>query len=505
MENQPTFQEIKKKLGDKLWRLNNLYWITDKQGKRVKFKLNWAQRSFYKSMWYLNVILKARQLGFSTFIMINMLDECLFNSNVRCGVIAHTRDDAEELFNDKIKYPYENLPEEIKERRHAVQDSARKLSFNNNSSIRVGTSLRSGTLQHLHVSEYGKICRKYPEKAKEIKTGAFNTVQAGQHITVESTAEGRSGDFYDICQAAMKLKQSRAQLTQLDFKFFFYPWWKNPEYAIPPKGVQILSSTREYFEKLLKMRISLTPGQRAWYQKKKEQQGDDMKQEYPATPEEAFEASIQGAYYAEQFAAIRETGRITSVPHQKGTTVDTWWDLGMNDTMAIWFTQDVGREIHVIDYYEANGFGFDHYATILEDKSKDREFHYGRHVPPHDITVRELRGNGQNRLKSAREAGIPFEDGAPKLDIMAGIELCRKMLSICYFDEVECETGIIRLENYRKQWNDRLGTYMSTPLHDEASNGADAFRTMGVSHQFGHSHGPSQAREVKKVKPGGWT
>src|SRR3990167_1991070 len=187
-------------LADLRWRLNNLYYIVDEQGDRVLFRLNWAQEKLFNDMHYWNVILKARQLGFTTFIQIYMLDQCMFNDNVRAGTIAHTREDAEAFFRDKVKYPYDNLSDRLKAVNPAVEDSARRLSFKNNSSIRVGTSLRSGTFQLLHVSEFGKICAKFPEKAREIKTGAFNTVHAGQLIWVESTAEGQDGDFYQMCQ-----------------------------------------------------------------------------------------------------------------------------------------------------------------------------------------------------------------------------------------------------------------------------------------------------------------
>jgi hypothetical protein len=105
--------------------------------------------------------------------------------------------------------------------------------------------------------------------------------------------------------------------------------------------------------------------QKAWYVKKQNVQGDDMKRQHPSTPEEAFEASVEGAYYATQFTKIRKEGRITKVPFNSAVLVDTWWDLGIDDSMAIWFTQDVGREIHVIRYYENSGEGFEFYRDLL--------------------------------------------------------------------------------------------------------------------------------------------
>jgi hypothetical protein len=215
-------RKIKSLLMDHWWRLSNLYYITNESGKKVKFKPNWAQSQLFDNLWFLNVILKARQLGFTTFIQIYMLDQCLFNSNVRAGVIAHNKEDAHVFFRDKIKYAYDNLPDWLKTERPAIKNDAGELLLNNNSSIRVGTSMRSGTLQFLHISEYGKICRKYPEKAAEIRTGALNAVHAGHMVFVESTAEGRDGDFYGLCTRARALQEAGKKLTELDFKFHFF-------------------------------------------------------------------------------------------------------------------------------------------------------------------------------------------------------------------------------------------------------------------------------------------
>src|SRR5688572_24460331 len=139
---------------DQRWRLNNLYWIIDKAGTRVPFRLNWAQEDLLDNMHFLNLVLKARQLGFTTFIQLYMLDVCLFFKDTQAGVIAHTQPDAESIFRNKIKYPYDNLPDAIKAACPIKRDNTTTLELANNSIIRVGTSLRGGTLQYLHISEF---------------------------------------------------------------------------------------------------------------------------------------------------------------------------------------------------------------------------------------------------------------------------------------------------------------------------------------------------------------
>src|SRR5690349_10864226 len=123
-------EQAEKNLRDPLWRLNNLYWIIDKEGNKTLFKMNWAQKELYRSLWYCNIILKARQLGISTFVFLLYLDRCLFNSNVSAGIIGHTREDAEMLFR-RVKFAYENLPPELLAIRSVNMDNARELQFNN--------------------------------------------------------------------------------------------------------------------------------------------------------------------------------------------------------------------------------------------------------------------------------------------------------------------------------------------------------------------------------------
>lgn len=462
---------------DPRWRLNNLYSIVDTDAKEVPFRLNSAQEALFDELWYLNVILKARQLGFTTFIDLFILDECIFNSNVHAGIIAHTLEDSKIIFRDKVKFPYDHLPDGIKAINRATQDSATALTFANNSSIRVGTSLRSGTYQYLHISEHGKICAKYPEKAKEIKTGSLNTVHSGQLIFIESTAEGQGGDFYDICERAQINARSAAPLTKMDFKFHFFPWWEEPSYVLDPEGVTLRTESQEYFAKLkAEHGIVLTAAQKAWYVKKAEQQGDDMKREFPSTPDEAFEAAVEGAYYANEFVKIDEESRIGSVPHDKSLPVETWWDLGLNDLMTIWFMQRAGAEIHAVDYYHNSGEGLAHYAGILRDKQQDRGFLYSDHLWPHDGSTRILDETGRKRTEVMTGLGyspIVVERGL----IQNGIEACRNTLGKCRFDEEHCDHGIRSLRNYKKEWNETLSTWRNQPQHNWACHGADGFRT----------------------------
>jgi len=193
---------------------------------------------------------------------------------------------------------------------------------------------------------------------------------------------------------------------------------------------------------------------------------DMIQQEYYCS----FQAALVGAYYGKQMLAAEKEGRIGSVPYEPHVPVETWWDIGIGDAMAIWFVQRVGREIRVIDYYEMSGEGLPHFAKVLQD----RNYVYSRHIGPHDIEVREL-GTGKSRKETAAALGIKFTV-APKLPVEDGIDAMRAMLPRCWFDKVKTARLIECLRQYRKAWDERLKVFQAHPCHDWASHGADAGR-----------------------------
>jgi len=224
-----TESELALNLSNREWRLNHLYHIVNEDGEDVLFRMNAAQRQLWATMWWRNVILKARQLGFSTFIDLLFLDACLWNPNVSSAIIADTLINAGKIFVTKIKYPYRHLPEAVRSRVKAEKDDGGEIRLENGSSITVGLTARSATLQNLHVSEYGKICAKWPDKAREIRTGAMPAVHANGLVFVESTAYGREGGFYDLCEAARATQVAGRPLTSLNFRFHFFPsfsWYR---------------------------------------------------------------------------------------------------------------------------------------------------------------------------------------------------------------------------------------------------------------------------------------
>lgn len=200
-------------------------------------------------------------------------------------------------------------------------------------------------------------------------------------------------------------------------------------------------------------------------------------EQYLAEFECSFAASVVGAYFGREMQAAENDGRIVRVRHQPEIAVDTWWDLGVDDATVIWFTQTVGREVHVIDYYEQSGEGLAHYAKVLQD----RGYVYGAHHAPHDIRAREL-GSGRSRLETAAALGIRFEV-VPNVGLADGIEAARNFLARCWFDRERTERGRLALTSYRKVWDEKRRVFQAQPLHDWASHAADAFRYLAVGHK----------------------
>ncbi|TCM62317.1 hypothetical protein EC844_12545 [Acinetobacter calcoaceticus] len=479
-----TFAELKVKLKNRFWRLNNLYYITNKDGKKVKFKMSAEQLEYYDGMHTRNIILKARQLGFTTEKCIIQLDAAIFESK-KCAMIAHKLSDAQRLFREKIKYAYEALPTLVRRANPVEKMTTEELVFVKGGSVAISTSFRGGTLDSLHVSEFGKICAKFPDKAREIVTGAFEAVPLNGRITLESTAEGRAGYFFDYCQEAEKISLQGRTLNVLEWKFFFFSWWKAAEYSIPV-GDELPERLVEYFKDLnIKHGVKTTPEQQAWYASKEKSLGDDIKREYPSIPEEAFAQSVEGAYYKKQFLEIYASGRIGDLPDNSHQPVMTFWDLGVSDSMVIWFVRKLSdTQYQVIDYYENSGEGLRHYFKVL----KDRGYQYSKHYAPHDIQNRSLTGDAKSRLDIAKEGyeidgqiySVRFEV-VPNIGIMDGIEQVREILKYCEFDETKCSKGISHLENYHKEWDDKLGCWKDRPLHDKSSHAADGFRYFAVA------------------------
>lgn len=208
-------------------------------------------------------------------------------------------------------------------------------------------------------------------------------------------------------------------------------------------------------------------------------------------------SKVKGAYYLNEMQKLRAEGRIRRVLYTPGVPVNTFWDLGMNDTTAIWFHQFVAGEHRFIHAYENSGESLEHYAKYLLDLG----YAYGgTHYLPHDAANRSLQ-TGKSTEEILRELlpGHRFEV-VPRIErVLTGIQQTRmKMGANVYIDEEGCGDGIVALDNYRKKYNEKQDVYTDEPLHDRYSNYADAFRQWGQVGTINVTKSVAEARTKRK-------
>lgn len=490
-------RDLAEKLQDPIWRIcsGELYKIMIKGEKPeddlvLPFKPNRAQRRFIKRLWHRNLILKARQLGFTTLICILWLDHALFNPNVRCGIIAQGREQVEAIFRDKVKFAYENLPPELLKAMPLKKDSATELLFaHNNSSVRVGTSMRSGTFHRLHISEFGKICKESDKKATEVITGSIPTVPTSGVLVIESTAEGNSGPFHDMVKAAEKLMQSGASLNPKEYRLHFYPWQEEPSYTIDPSLIRLTVEEKETMDAIeAVIGVKLAPGQRAWYIATKREfemagKGEKMLQEYPSTIDEAFQRSVEGLYFPKEMAAMRKQHRICKIPILD-LPCNTFWDIGGTAGTAVWIHQQLGLEDRMIGYIEEHGEPFSYFVRKLNQTG----YMFNKHFLPHDAGHKQQLGDvNKSSEEMLQDLGLKNTIIVPRVNTHSdGIELMRKHFPSIWIDEERCAKGIERLDGYKKKFDATQGMYRNEPeKHDGNSEAADALRQFAQAKDAG--------------------
>lgn len=482
-------------LSDQRWRLDHLYTITTKEGIKAPLVLNWAQQHLFANLWFSNIVLKARQLGMSSFINILMLDTCLFNPNTECGIIAHTELAGMDLLRRNVRQVYADLPEAIQSLVPLVSDSAHHVRFANGSSIRVATTMRGSSLQLLHVSEFGKVAATNPSRAREIVSGSLETVGRGNLIFIESTAEGTSGYFYDYCQNAKALADKGQKLSSGDYRFFFFPWYQHPDYRLTaPQFID--DSLNVYFEKLsTEYQISLTLEQKNWYAAKRNVLGDDIQREYPSVPQEAFYTSMEGAYYLPQISRARKEGRIGYYPADTRYPFRVYMDLGISDDSTMIFEQIQNGRTVFFDFIENNGEPIQWYINKIHEHIRNGLI-FDKLILPHDANKRDL-ATGRTLVDVVYELGVRNIEVLPATEINVGIQAARDRLTTAHFYETRCLPLVRHLENYSRDWNTRLGTWSDKPRHDAHSHAADCMRYWAVYEPV--SAKPKTRRETKAI------
>lgn len=398
---------------NKLWRIENCYFIINKDAKRVLFKLNRAQLDFVNRYllgpdpYHKLIILKARQLGFTTLIALWFLDEIIWNPSTEALQIAHTLKDAGELFNKKIAFAVKNLYPCLMDFLNISQNSAKKVQFEYNidggkttSAFTVSTSGRGGTNHLLHISELGKLSKAYPLKADEIVTGSFQSVPSGGTMIIESTAEGQAGLFYEMYSKAMKRKPFiTPALSNIEFVPVFYNWtWDDEEIerTIKNTGIIPLESMKEceinWAE--YKEEHNLSDKEISFYYAKfmaANEDVDKLHQEFPTTELEAFIGSGSNYFSLQKTADLygKLKDDYTCYEFINNEFIQTTFvesDRGKKDILYIYEDSQMGRN-YVIGADVAEGIQDGDYsvACVLGMDKQIKAFYQG-HIEPDEFS-----------------------------------------------------------------------------------------------------------------------
>ncbi len=286
----------KERLKSKEWRLSHLYFIKDKNKNLIQFKRNRAQQHFNENKHLRNIILKSRQLGFSTDEAIDTLDDSLFTRNFDGLLIGQDLETAKDIFANKVDLAWQNF--RLKELYKVNTESARQMKFDYGdgtfSSITVDSSGRSGTFHRVHITEFAKVCKDYPDKAREIIEGTIPAVPMDGRVDIESTADGSDGKYYDMFWEAWERGEPKMP-TQ--YKAHFYNWqWDDEEIKkITNEQIKEFLSSSDYllFQEYQEEK-KLSNKETTYYYLKwlsLERNWHSLHKEYPTTPFEAFASS----------------------------------------------------------------------------------------------------------------------------------------------------------------------------------------------------------------------
>lgn len=464
-------------------RLNNIYRIVDKKSNSIPFHMKKVQEEVLESLHTRNLILKARQLGMSTFAILYILDQVLFHDNLTAGIVSYSMEHAQHIFKKIIGHALDTLPPEIKRFVNINQRSAREITFGNGSSLRVDTTLRGGSYPLVLISEFGKTCARNPQKAEEVITGTLQAVPENGRAIIESTGEGNEGFFAEMVTNASQ--RGNENLNNLEYRLFFFPWFDEPEYVIYEK-VDYNTELTDYFKSIEKEtgRLLSQP-QKNWYALQKKILGVKIMQEFPSTIHEAFLSSSDAFYFAEAISEAYKNHRCLNTSlYDALLPVYVSMDIGVNDLSVLIFFQLAHGEIRIIDYYEDKNKDSDFYCKFL---LQDKKFLYHTIFLPHDSVKRDPLDVSNSYERDFRRlfSGTNTKFHVlSKMDKQMQISHARIKIERCVFNVSRVKPLLDNMSKYRKEWNERTGRYLEKPLHTVASNYADAFMyaMQGVTH-----------------------
>jgi hypothetical protein len=471
---------------DALWRVANLYDITHPKRGLIPFRPNREQVAVLICVFirrYRRILLpKSRQLGMSTLLMVVGMDACAFTEGYQAAIIDKTAPDAESKLAGKAKLAWQALERECPEAVAGVAFSpaVQQLTWTAGdveSTFKASVSVRGGTLNWLHISEWGEIQDKARHRSAEILSGGLPAVeQAGDDgmMIVETTWScGLDGELGGLAREALETREDEKGPTS--WRILFFGWIGREDCTA---AVGRVDDESEKALQAIEARTGLTISkpQRLWFAQKRRELGSRrMRSQYPATLSDCLEATKEGSIYGDWIERAQSSGRTqVKLAVHGGVPVHTFWDLGAPLNTVCIYVQVVGREWRIIDA----DIDLDVTLGARVACMKAKGYNLGHHFIPHDGGQETTTGSDKAAFMAA---GLPNIITVPRIpDVWDGIDETRQVFDDFVFrDCPEVNLALQRLRAYHFARENSGGITTDRPVHDINSHVADAFRQIG--------------------------
>jgi hypothetical protein len=453
-----------------LYRLRNLYSCRQEgTGKAVKFVPRPEQEAVFKHLVERPrvplYIVKSRRLGISTAVDTFEADGAVFSRGWRGLIIDQDQGEATKKMVEIVRFAVDSLPKELlghyefnkrndselRLRVHGEEESQDSVVF-------AGISGRGGDCTMLHVSEWGPIAATDPQRSTEIRTGTFPSARLGRRVVETTWYGGKVGDLWDLIKPLLERDPNA------EGEIMFFPWHNDPE-AIRLDGM-VTREVEDYFRTLAgRLGKGFSAEQKQWYAAKKVEQGLFIKREYPSTLEEALEAPVQGTIYGLLLTQLQVAGKIYDFEYDRAFPVYASWDIGWDDSTAVWFWQLRGNRVDWVRYIEAR------HATAADMANAIRAtgIPVAAHYLPHDCGATHAE-TGSNYVQELTKAGLlHLKPVRQTRDLWIGINQLCDLLPRSQFAKTACAEGIEKLEAYHTKT--LAGNVTSAePVHDASSH-----------------------------------
>lgn len=504
-------------LADPLWRMQNLYSCREEgTGRALPLELRPEQEILVRHLLEQPTVplyvIKSRRLGVSTLIDTFQADQAVWTEGWRGFILDLKQEDATKKMVEIVRFAVDSLDPRYlaniqfdkrndSELRLRLKDKAES----EDSVIYATVGGRGGDCSMLHVSEWGPISAKDPQRSREIRTGAFPAARRGRRVVETTWYGGKAGDLWDLVKPIMDGNPNGEGVIH------FFPWHTDPQ-AIRFEG-EITPEIEDYFKDLAsKVSRKFSQEQKKWYASKKVEQGMFVKREYPSTLDEALSVPMAGTIYGDLIDQLREKKHIQDFPPEANFPAYTFWDIGMSDYGCVWFVQFVGRDILLLDYVSRTGQPAAFYVGWVRAKEREHGVTVRGNFMPHDAEARN-KDMGKTYVQTCQEAGLEQIRVVHRTpDIWLGINELRTLLPRCYIHAKNCTavytdefltipSGMDCLENYHKKEETSGDIIREEPVHDQYSHGASALRTMSEAHRLGMLEGTSSTAKENRNNP----